>query len=199
MNGSTRLYQVDQRLVISALGQLGDIRDAESLIPKLEDIDQRTREAAVRALERIGWQPADDTQRARLAIAQDDWKRVLSLGAAAVEPLVASLRNVGTESFALDMLAIVGDERAVRALMTYANGSSKAPRYIEALQSVLARSIERVTQEDLLALSTLTDVVLSWYYRGDCWNAPSWRETPVDCARVRQLARQELIRRGGEA
>jgi HEAT repeat protein len=76
-----------------ALGQLGDARAVEPLVAALWEEYSQVREAAAHALTLLGWQPGNDTQRALYAIIHFQWEDVVRLGAAAVEPLVAVLRE----------------------------------------------------------------------------------------------------------
>ena len=67
---------------------------------------------------------------------------------------------------------------------------------IEGLTSVLSRSAEDVSTEALRSVAALSNVV-QLYSWGGCESGS--RDDPVDTSLVRQLARQELIRRGLEA
>ena len=69
----------------------------EPLLKALTDRDSDVRGAAANALQRRGWQPADDAQRARLAVAQMQWHEAVSLSKAAVEPLLVALKEEESE------------------------------------------------------------------------------------------------------
>ena len=58
-------YDVDLRLAAAeALGRIGDARLAQPLTSGLTDDNPWVRQAAARALERMGWKPADETESA---------------------------------------------------------------------------------------------------------------------------------------
>jgi HEAT repeat protein len=108
-----------------ALGQIGDSRAVEPLVVALEDKENYVHHAAAGALGQLGWQPVDETQRALLAIAQQDWDQVVSLGPAAVEPLIELLRG-GYRGIVLDVreeatraLEAIGDPRGMDAIRNY--------------------------------------------------------------------------------
>src|SRR5439155_22000160 len=59
-------YDRDLRLAAAdALGRICDARLTKPLVAALDAADPWVRQAAARALERIGWIPADDSQYAR--------------------------------------------------------------------------------------------------------------------------------------
>src|SRR5262249_2072428 len=151
------------KCAIVALGELGDPRAIEPLIPALDDKDRDRRQDAARALEQLGWQPGTDGLRARHAVAravtQDDWDEVAGLGLAAVEPLIVAAKT----------------------------WKEDAPGAV--LLRVLQRSLPAVDVNALRQLAALDDVV--WWT-----NAPGCSErVSIRFSDVRQLARQELIRR----
>jgi HEAT repeat protein len=60
-----------------------------------DDIQSRVRKAAAEALENIGFQPRDDTEKAYLLIAKEKWEEVAQLGEPAVEPLIREVKRLG--------------------------------------------------------------------------------------------------------
>lgn len=76
-----------------ALGALGDTSalTLERLIERLRDFVPDVRAAAAEALERLQWQPENDDERVRRALAVGDWQEIGDLGSAAVKPLTAAL------------------------------------------------------------------------------------------------------------
>ena len=76
-----------------ALGAIGDIRAVPRLITALEDEYYSVRMEAASSLERLGWHPANDTERARYFIATEQWEKVAAIGRAAVPPLIDTLRD----------------------------------------------------------------------------------------------------------
>jgi len=67
----------------------------------------------------MGWQPMDDRQRALRAVAQLEWDRAASLGAAAVEPLGAALQDADAHvrESAAEALGRTGDASVVSLLV----------------------------------------------------------------------------------
>jgi hypothetical protein len=74
-----------------ALGKIGDPRAVEPLIAALKDKD--VRKAAAEALGRLGWEPAQDEMAGWYWMAKRDWDKCVALGALAVEPLIAALKD----------------------------------------------------------------------------------------------------------
>ena len=76
-----------------ALGDIEDVKAVEVLIQALKDeVDSVRYEAAV-ALERLGWKPGDDTEKARYLIAKREWGDLAGLGGPAVESLIQALKD----------------------------------------------------------------------------------------------------------
>ena len=107
-----------RRRAARALEQIGDARAVEPLVATLKDPLYFVREKAAEALESLGWQPGDDTQRTLRAIARREWKELVGLGAVAVEPLVAALKdyNRDIQQAAAEALGEIKDARAVEPL-----------------------------------------------------------------------------------
>ncbi len=106
----------------TGLGQLGDVRAAAELTIALGDEDWGVREAAAVALAALGWSGLDEAQQARAAIVLQQWDRVVSLGPAAVEPLVAALAD---------------DEADLRQAAAAALGRIRSRRAVEPLAAAL--------------------------------------------------------------
>jgi HEAT repeat protein len=81
-----------RKAAAEALRQIGDPRAVEPLVGALRDRDSRVRRAAAEALEATTL-PSDATTRAWYAVAKNDWTLAASLGGAAVEPLIAALKD----------------------------------------------------------------------------------------------------------
>jgi HEAT repeat protein len=78
--------------IVAALVQLG-APAVESLVAALNDFDEKVREAAVSALERLGWQPDRNETGATYWILRQEWDRCVEIGAAAIDPLIATLQD----------------------------------------------------------------------------------------------------------
>lgn len=79
----------------TALASAGDARAVEPLHAMLKDADPAVRHSAVWALERLGWKPEADVDRAVVALAHEDWTTLARIGPAAVEPLLRSMMLEG--------------------------------------------------------------------------------------------------------
>jgi HEAT repeat protein len=79
-----------------ALGEIGDARAVEPLIAALKDEVSHRRWAAAEALGKIGWKPDKSEAGAHYLIAQRKWDECVKIGAPAVEPLIAALKDRGS-------------------------------------------------------------------------------------------------------
>jgi HEAT repeat protein len=174
----------------------------EPLMAALKDSASEVRVAAAQALIQIG-----NTAVAPLATALQEeepwvrWAAAQALGligdTRAVEPLMAALKDSASEvrRAAAGALGLIDVERALILIVRLATGDSDNAQYeIRLLQRILERFAARLASEDLRVVAQLNDVV-QWREVQGC-NERGWIEETVDCSYVRQLARQELIRRG---
>ena len=117
------------------------------------------------ALERLGWRPADDAQRAAVAFACEDWDAVNACGSAAVAPLLEFAADRPSRDAALGAL-----ERLLRS-------ESNARFTAEQLESIV-QAVEAIARPGssrrLMAGSALKHTVV--------------------CRRIAQLARTALSR-----
>jgi HEAT repeat protein len=167
--------------VAEALGQIGDARAVEPFIAALVfrgqfDFDKTWNHAlrsnVARALGRIGD------------------KRAL-------EPLLTALKDsnvLGIQSAAAEGLGQLGDARAVEPLVTALSNLGGVREAIPALEKILERAAADATLEDLYQVTALQD-----RFQFDEWVICQSDTVTIDCSRIKQLARQELIRRGLEA
>jgi HEAT repeat protein len=93
----------------------------EPLIGVISNDDWMVRSSAAGALDKLGWVPETDEQRAAYLIASMDWESLVEWGAPAVEPLIKALGN-GDESswiriYYARALGRIGDGRAVELLI----------------------------------------------------------------------------------
>ena len=157
-----------KEIVAAVLADAGDVRAIEPIVAMLDESDAVLRQVAVWTLQQIGWEPADDRQRALAAIALDQWDELPAIGAAAVEPLLM----LAAESVALE-------------------------ETLAALRQILEASVQALSVDHLRAVAALGDdhvaeKMEAAKYSGDA----DAMATAVDCDRVRTLARSELSRRG---
>ncbi len=159
---------VIRELIAASLAEAGEPRAVEVVVGMLVDPDMATRQSAVWTLERLGWQPVDDKQRAAFAVAHDDWDELANLGAAAVEPL-----------------------------LTLAAGSMAPNETVTVLCQILGSSAACLSIKQLRSLVSLPDIdpqsLAGLGFRGASMASPS---AAVACDKVRKLARFELIHRG---
>ena len=92
-----------------ALGEIGDDRAIPSLVDGLKDRDRFVRYGAAVALDKFQWQPENDTLHAYLHLGKQEWKEMVAIGEAAIEPLNVALTDHDSEI----------REKAVRALGIY--------------------------------------------------------------------------------
>lgn len=109
-----------RRAAEDALVKLG-AASVDALAARLVDEDDEMRSRAARVLEKLGWEPDSDAERARYAVARKSWDEALSIGAASVEPLILTAVS-GTDwearVSAVELLGTLGDPRAVEPLIT---------------------------------------------------------------------------------
>jgi HEAT repeat protein len=116
-----------------ALGDIEDVKAVEALIQALKDTADSVRYEAATALERLGWKPGDDTEKAHYLIAKREWDDLVGLGGPAVESLIQALKNedpdVRTE--AADALRKIG-EPAVEPLIKALKDENRDVREVAA-------------------------------------------------------------------
>ena len=143
----------------TALGEIGDARSMEPLIAMLRDGDEEIRKHAAEALEKIGWQPRQDIDGASYWAAKQEWKTCIQIGPAAVEPLIAALKDshwVVRQNAAV-ALREIGDARAVEPLITALDDEIKHVRQ-DAARALLAlyqsQKLDDHANQRILALRT---------------------------------------------
>lgn len=99
------------------LGQTGDARAFESLIAALED--REVCRAAVKVLDGLAWQPDRGTSGAAYWVAKGKWDECVEIGAPAVRPLTAVLRdeNWKARKAAVNSLGQIGGIQATKSLI----------------------------------------------------------------------------------
>ena len=106
------------REAAEALGEIGDERAVEPLIAALKDIERKdwrkadndwlVRKAAAEALDKLNWKPGQDEAGAYYWKTKWDWDKCVEIGAPAVQPLIAALKDRNTRDAASDALAKIG-------------------------------------------------------------------------------------------
>jgi HEAT repeat protein len=125
-------------------------------------------------------------------------------GPVAVEPLISILKNASAAfpaKAALEALSRIGDRRCVQPLIEATTKDDTAFDAGYALARVLSRHAVKLEERDLRALVDLPGREWSVYepYTGPCNFEGQWVKARFDPSQIRQLARQELIRRGLKA
>jgi HEAT repeat protein len=216
--------QAHHRFIHYAIGALGDIADARavgSLCSKLRNLDAEVREAAAHALASIGDPRAVDplcaalnyppTRQDHFHSHADDARGAAAraLGrigdARAVDPLCVALVDPlsaeGLDSAVRERrreaawgLGELGDPRAIDPLCEALRDKDLDVRKksLEALGEILSRSSNKASPKNLKRVAELENIVIEMKSDGEGFFG-GWIST--DCAQVRQLARQELVRR----
>ncbi len=98
-----------------ALGEIGDARAIPSLVAALKDRDRFVRYGAAVALDKFHWQPENDTLHAYLHLGKQEWKEMVAIGEAAIEPLNIALTDHDSEirEKAVRALGSIGSEKAI--------------------------------------------------------------------------------------
>jgi HEAT repeat protein len=97
------------------LGSIGDARAVEPLINALRDGDRDVCRSAAEALDKFGWKPGTDGQKAAYLISNDAWESLVEWGEPAVEPLINALED--GNSAAAEALVKIDETRAVEPLI----------------------------------------------------------------------------------
>lgn len=145
---------------IAGLMQFADGRCADALVPLLKDRNPAVARRAARGLDLFGWQPKDDDQRVQRFVALGEFLRAAAVGAAAIEPLMALLRNpeFPQRRLVVEALSGIADERVAAPLLGVLKDSDPHVRVaaIEALANVKSSA----SVEPLLALLRDNDPVV---------------------------------------
>jgi HEAT repeat protein len=105
-----------------ALGRIGLAESLPRLIERLGDSDPGVRRASALSLEALRWQPTSSGEKARQLIALDRWQEIISIGTAAIDPLIEAIST--NESTArrrgIEALVQIGGPKVIRALRALA-------------------------------------------------------------------------------
>ena len=116
-----------RRSVAEALGQIGvrledaalRTRAVEALVAALKDGSWYEREAVAKTLESLDWYPEKNEVGAIYWISSGEWEGCVEIGAPAIEPLIAALKDgtwLAIEA-AAEALGRIGDARAIEPLL----------------------------------------------------------------------------------
>ena len=157
IKSASRHDGIDNIYANSALGEIrrkiGDERAFEPLIHTLNNKDMSVRREAAEAIDwvswqitgstRSSWQPKDDIEKSYYLIAKNEWDELVTLGKAAVEPLIHALNNWETpvRREAAEALGEIGDERAVEPLI---HATKDEIFSSEEVQATAIKSLEKI-------------------------------------------------------
>ena len=128
-----------------SLGKIKDRRAVEPLSAALKDAEWVVCIAAAQALDHLGWEPAQDEIAGWYWMAKRDWDKCVALGALAVEPLIAALKDQYSwaRKAAAEALGEIKDPRAVEPLIAALESSGMRYSAAKALGKIGdARAVE---------------------------------------------------------
>ena len=102
-----------------ALGEIGGPDVISPLKNALRDPDKYARYGAASALSKTGWNPASDEEKAFYYVGMQEWQEVKKCGPAATSALSLVLhdQDSSVRIAAIDVLGLIGDKKAIPALM----------------------------------------------------------------------------------
>jgi hypothetical protein len=123
-----------------AMIALGEMRSEDAipyLLTGLQDADKYVRYGSALSLDRNGYEPPNDAQRAWYYAAMQDWERLTALGSAALPPLQHLLKDTDADLrvHAVRVLGNIGDPRAGLALVRSLGDADRRVRWEAALAS----------------------------------------------------------------
>jgi len=119
-----------RRAAASALGQLGEKDDIETLVPMLDDTDGQAAKAAAEALKRLGWKPPDIKMKVTYLLASDKEDDIVALGEPAVPFLMESLQHASENTVVTTIrsLGMMREKKAVDKLINNLVGTNTRVR-----------------------------------------------------------------------
>jgi hypothetical protein len=116
----------------TALASIGDSRAVEPLHAMLKDTDPAVRHTAVWALERLGWSPSTEADRAVFLLVHEDWAALGKIGVAAVDPLLKYISGEGENEQAIETLQKIVEKESrripvdqLRKIIRFGDGASQ--------------------------------------------------------------------------
>ena len=159
--------------VVAALMQVGDATCLEVLVGALKDLSSAVRRRAAKALDFLGWKPANDSQRVLRLVALGEFLKAAGIGVLAVEPLLGVLQDpqCPNRRNVVEALSQIGDERVLKPLLgalkdldwqvrvaaVEALGAIRDPRSVEPLNLALKDQDPAVRAAVADALGKLSD------------------------------------------
>lgn len=195
----------DVRLAaVQALGDIGDSRAVAPLILALADEKTHICNSAIHALAKIGdgcaAEPICTMLKQRLKQAREKGQQKRSRDATPARTAHTSILNepsIWYPAF-IDHLWRLGEGAVIPLLQLAQDNQEVARDALKSLQRLLEQSGASIAERDLRQIFTMADV--SSYEITSLpldWDAPATRKVIVrDCSVLRELAKQELARRG---
>jgi HEAT repeat protein len=140
-----------RQAIVTALMFFGGSVSADCFVGLLKDPHAGVRWQAGKALEALGWQPSSDTQRVLRAVATGQFSTAAGVGAAAIDPLIAAVKDghSGNRRAAVEALSQMGDDRVLKPLIAALKDADAPVRVaaVEALGSLRElRALEPLAQ-----------------------------------------------------
>ncbi|MCC6617248.1 MAG: HEAT repeat domain-containing protein [Anaerolineae bacterium] len=171
--------EIDRTAVIATLATLGDARAVKPLLKILE------------------YHPILPRQFNRSGLSMAAQTAILKIGKSAVDTLLAEYNDSTIQSNIAIYLGEIGDARAAGPLFTTAvNSQVWAKEAIGLLEKTLDQYVSEMDEETLQRLASLNGVFQEEKSGNEFgYTTATWR-VEVDCSKLNQLAKQELVRRG---
>jgi HEAT repeat protein len=152
-------------LTVNTLGKMEKAFAVEMLLSALNDAHVRVREEAVKNLDQLGWQPANETESILYWIAKfTGWElglpepadKLVRIGEPAIAPLTKLIEDMDEEvrKKAVEILGKIGSKQAVKNLSQALNSKKKDVRI------AAARALAYI--KDQRAISVLKKALKSW-------------------------------------
>jgi HEAT repeat protein len=121
-----------------ALGEIGDTTAIAHLLLALNDPDKYVRYGAALSLEKLGWKPKSELERAYHSLGKQDWSKLSEMGAPAVTPLtwVLNDRDSDVRIKALEVLGDIGSRDAHAACTRALKDTNGDVRWIAVLTAL---------------------------------------------------------------
>jgi HEAT repeat protein len=142
---------------ISALSAIGDPKAIPPALALLQNrnINKEVRKAASMALEKLGWQPGNNTVATHFYLARNDFENCTRIGAQAVGILTEALQDRQEDwVYITKTLGIIADHKAVKPLLDFIKKNEKGPAVIEAIHALGRIGDPAVTQTLTYKLSS---------------------------------------------
>ena len=202
----------------TALGQIGDASAIEELQLVLKHKNEQVRKTTAIALDKLGWNPANDVQSAQYWADKKNWEKCAAVGNAALDILLAVLEETDNQYCKRDIikgLGQIGNVRAIEPISAYltdenltirehaviALGAIAEPAAIKPLKNVLQDKSEKIRKAALVALGKIGDAecittLIQFLPNSTAWIALSQVGTPAVEPLINQLkSPNEDIRR----